>query len=63
VPEEQSKKNSTLTKVIGIVAGFVLITIGMITAPKLGNYSVIVVAAGVSVAVSTFIIASLRSST
>ncbi|MEO7112444.1 MAG: hypothetical protein ABI183_18510 [Polyangiaceae bacterium] len=59
--DEQTKKNTTIVKVVGIGAGLALITVGTIIAPKLGNYSVLVVAAGVSVAVFSYVAASLRS--
>jgi hypothetical protein len=62
VTDEQIKKSAIIIKVAGIACGFILITVGMIAAPKLGNYSVIVVAAGVSVAVVAYVSASLRSS-
>ena len=55
-------KTNTIIKVVGIASGFILITVGMIAAPKLGNYSVLIVASGVSVAVFSYVSASLRGS-
>jgi hypothetical protein len=62
VAVEQNKKNATIVKVTGIACGVILITIGMLSAPRLGNYSMIVVLAGISIAVVAFVGASLRSS-
>jgi uncharacterized membrane protein YdcZ (DUF606 family) len=61
VADEQNKKNATIVKVAGIACGVIVITIGMLSAPKLGNYSMIVVVTGISIAVVAFVGASLRS--
>jgi hypothetical protein len=59
---DASKPKATLLKVAGIACGFVLITIGMIAAPRIGNWSMLIVLAGFSTAVLSYVIATLRSS-
>jgi hypothetical protein len=62
VADEPNKTNATLIKIAGIASGLILITVGMLAAPRLGNYSMIVVLAGISIAVVAYVSASLRSS-
>ena len=59
---EPPKKRATLIKVAGISSGVILITVGMLSAPRIGNYLMLFTLFGISVAVFAFVSASSRSS-
>jgi hypothetical protein len=54
------KKRATALRVVGILCGLILITVGTLSAPRLGNLSMLFTLLGITVAVLTFVKASAR---
>lgn len=64
-PEQKSeatKKRARIVAIVGVAVGLILITVGTITAPKLGNYAMLFTMLGITVAVVAFVSASARVS-